>query len=129
MYQKIFVKKKYADLLLIGEERKRHYVLIKDFDTFMYDHTLHFCRYCLQAFSIEVILTTALELMANKELYYKSFINSMIEESKYCSDVMKKHLNKELVVTKRRQWQAMEILKALLKAEYVIMIMLTLMLK
>ena len=28
------------------------------------------------------------------------FINSMIEQSKYCSEVMKKHLNKELVMTK-----------------------------
>ena len=26
---------------MIGEKRKRHYVLIKDFNTFMYDHTLH----------------------------------------------------------------------------------------
>ena len=25
----------------------------------------------------------------------------MIEESKYCSDVMKKHFNKELVMTKK----------------------------
>ena len=35
--------------------KKKHYVFIKDFNTFMYDHTLHrgrkrFCRYCLQAF-------------------------------------------------------------------------------
>ena len=29
-----------------------------------------------------------------------NFINNMIEESKYCSEVMKKHFNKELVVTK-----------------------------
>ena len=29
-----------------------------------------------------------------------SFISSMIEESKYSSDVMKKHFNKELVMTK-----------------------------
>ena len=34
---------------------------MKDFNTFMYDHTLHrgrkhFCRYCLQAFSREEIL-------------------------------------------------------------------------
>ena len=29
-----------------------------------------------------------------------NFINSMIEESKYCSDRMKKHFNKELAVTK-----------------------------
>ena len=46
---------KHVDLLLIGEGEKKHYVLIKDFNTFMYDHTLHcgrkhFCRYCLQAF-------------------------------------------------------------------------------
>ena len=29
-----------------------------------------------------------------------NFINGMIEESKSCSDVMKKHFNKELVITK-----------------------------
>ena len=54
-------KEKHIDLVLIGEEGKRHYVLIKEFNTFMYDHTLdhgkkHFCRYCLQAFSTEEIL-------------------------------------------------------------------------
>ena len=37
-----------------------HHVLIKDFNTFMYDHTLYcgrkrFC-YCLQAFSTEKML-------------------------------------------------------------------------
>ena len=68
MYQKNVAKKKHVDLLLIGEEEKRHYVLIKDFNTFMYDHTLHrrrkhFCRYCLH-----VLLKTALKLMASKEL-------------------------------------------------------------
>ena len=46
---------------MIVEEEKRHYVLIKDFNTFMYDHTLHCgrknpCHYCLQAFSTEEIL-------------------------------------------------------------------------
>ena len=30
-----------------------------------------------------------------------NFINSMTKESKYCSDVMKKHINKELVMTKK----------------------------
>ena len=33
-------EEKHVDLLLIGEEGKRHYVLITDFNTFMYDHTL-----------------------------------------------------------------------------------------
>ena len=57
----IFQSTKYkvhVDLLLMGEEGKRHYVLIKYFNTFMYDHTLdrgrkHFCRYFLQAYSTE----------------------------------------------------------------------------
>ena len=40
---------------MVGEGEKKHYVVIKDFNTFMYDHTLHrgrkhFCHYCLQAF-------------------------------------------------------------------------------
>ena len=30
-----------------------------------------------------------------------NFVSIMIEESKYCSDVMKKHFNKELVMTKK----------------------------
>ena len=34
-------QEKHIDLLLIGEEGKSHYVLTKDFDTFVYDHTLH----------------------------------------------------------------------------------------
>ena len=46
--------KRNVNLLLIGERSKRYYVLIKDFNTFMYDHTLHhgrkhFCCYYLQA--------------------------------------------------------------------------------
>ena len=38
---KQFCEEKHVDLLLIGEEGKRRYLLIKDFNTFMYDHTLH----------------------------------------------------------------------------------------
>ena len=54
-------EEKHVDLLLRGEKGKIHYVLIKDFDTVMYDHTLHcgrkhFCRYCLQVFNKEDIL-------------------------------------------------------------------------
>ena len=46
---------KHDNLILIGKGEKKHYFLIKDFNTFMYDHTLHrgnthFCCYCLQAF-------------------------------------------------------------------------------
>ena len=61
MYQKNLVKKKHVDLLLIGEAEKKHYVLISDFNRFMYDHSLHrgrkhFCRYCLHAFITREIL-------------------------------------------------------------------------
>ena len=60
MYEKC-CEGKHVDLLLIGAEGKTHYIFIKNFSTFMYDHTLlcgrkHFCRYCLQAFSTEKIL-------------------------------------------------------------------------
>ena len=58
MYEK---HRRHVNLLLIKEKDKKYYVLIKDFNTFMYDHTLHrrrkdFCRYWLQAFSTEEIL-------------------------------------------------------------------------
>ena len=50
------LRKKHVDLLLIGEGRKRRDVLIKDFNTFMYNHTLIVASYCLQVFSTEEIL-------------------------------------------------------------------------
>ena len=62
MYQKKCYEEKHVDLLLIAaEEGKRYHAFINDFNTLMYDHTLHhgkkhFCRYCLQAFSTEKIL-------------------------------------------------------------------------
>ena len=42
-------------------EEKKHYVLFKDFNTFMYDYAIHcgrkhFCCYYLQAFSTEEML-------------------------------------------------------------------------
>ena len=161
-----------------------HYVLIKDFNTFIYDYTLHrgrknFCRDCLQAFStreilknhvnvcfkingkqiieipkkgeyvklkycegkiksdIESILVPEDSGKQNQVQTYKikhqkhdvcsyvsklvcagdkfskpfksypgedtvyNFITSKLKESKYCSDAMKKHFNKELVMTKK----------------------------
>ena len=49
------------NLLLITEDEKKHYALIKDFNAFMYNQTKHknikhFCMYCLQCFSFERIL-------------------------------------------------------------------------
>ena len=49
---------RHVDLLLIEERSKKHYVLIKDFNTFMYDYILYcgrkyFYRYCSQVFRSE----------------------------------------------------------------------------
>ena len=57
-------KEKYEDhmeLLLVTENENKHYVLIKDFNKFMYNQTKHkerkhFCMYCLQCFSSERVL-------------------------------------------------------------------------
>ena len=61
----IFVSKEKYDrqmnLLLITENENKHYVLIEDFNRFMYnqtkhEHRKHFCMHCLQCFSSEIIL-------------------------------------------------------------------------
>ena len=59
-YQKKCEKKKF-DLLLIGDNAK--FTMFKDFNKFIYDHTLyrgqkHFWRFCLQALSIEKKIKT-----------------------------------------------------------------------
>ena len=57
-------KEKYEDnmkLLLVTKNENKHYVLIKDFNKFMYNQTKHkdrkhFCMHCLQCFSSERVL-------------------------------------------------------------------------
>ena len=49
------------NLSLITKDEKKHYVLIKDFNTFMYNQSKHkerkhFCMYCLHCFSSERVL-------------------------------------------------------------------------
>ena len=65
---------KHVNLLLIGEGEKIQ-ILNKDFNPFMYGHTLHrrrkhFCRYCVQAFRTaeKLKLKILLKLMVNKLL-------------------------------------------------------------
>ena len=61
----IFVSKEKYDkelnLLLITGDKNEHYVLIKDFNRFMFnqtkhEHRKHFCMHCLQCFSSEKVL-------------------------------------------------------------------------
>ena len=52
---------KHMELLLITKDENKHYVLIKDFNRFMYnqtkhEHKKHFCMHCLQCFSSEEVL-------------------------------------------------------------------------
>ena len=63
----IFVSKEKYDrqmnLLAITENDNKHYVLIKDFNKFMFNQTKHkerkhFCMHCLQCFSSERVLST-----------------------------------------------------------------------
>ena len=51
----------HLNLLLITEGEKKHYCLLKNFNKFMYNQTnhkerKHFCMYCLQGFSSEMVL-------------------------------------------------------------------------
>ena len=58
-------QEKYEDhmeLLLVTKDENKHYLLIKDFNKFMYNQTKHkerkhFCMHCLQCFSSERVLT------------------------------------------------------------------------
>ena len=52
---------KHMELLLITEDKNKHYVLIEDFNRFMRHQTKHnerkhFCMYCLECFSSERVL-------------------------------------------------------------------------
>ena len=80
------ISKRHVDILLIGEEGKRDYILIKDFNSFMYDHILHWGRkrffvivYRLlapQKFS-KVMLRIALRLTVNKWLRCLKKVNTL----------------------------------------------------
>ena len=54
-------EEKHIDLLLIEEEGKRHYILIKDLNTFMHNHTLH----CRKKNIFVVIKYTCLDLLSS----------------------------------------------------------------
>ena len=78
---KKFCEDKHVDLLLIDEGEKKHYISIKDFNTCMYEQTLHrgrrhFCRYYLQAFR------TAEKLKCHIKDFFKINVKQTIKMSK-----------------------------------------------
>ena len=83
-------EEKLVDVLLIGKKGKRHYVLIKNVNTSMYDHILqcerkHFCHSFLQSFIIKNILNChmknyfkidgKLKIIMSKKTEYVKFRN------------------------------------------------------
>ena len=58
------------------------------------------CSYGYKLVCIDDKFSKTFETYLCEDAVY-NFINSMVKESKYCSDVMKKHFNKELVMTKK----------------------------
>ena len=57
------------------------------------------CSYSFKLVCVDDKFSKPFKTYLGKKTVY-SFINSMIEECKYCSEVMKKLFNKELVITK-----------------------------
>ena len=57
------------------------------------------CSYGCKLICVDDKFSKPFKSYLGKDAVY-NFISSLIEESKYCSDVMKKHFNKELVMTK-----------------------------
>ena len=63
-YPLFISKEKFEDhmeILLLSENENKHFVLIKDFNRFMFNKTKyknkkHFCMHCLQCFSSENVL-------------------------------------------------------------------------
>ena len=55
------------------------------------------CSYGYKLVCVDDKFSKPFKSYLGKDAVYK-FIKSMIEESKYCSDVMKKYFNKELVM-------------------------------
>ena len=57
------------------------------------------CSYGYKLECVDDKFSKPFKTYLGKDAVY-NFINSMIEETKYCSDVIKKHFNKELVMSK-----------------------------
>ena len=81
------------------------------------------CRYSYKLVCVDGKSSNSFKTYLGKDSVY-NFINNMIEENKYCSEVMRKRFNKELVMTKK----TMKILRTLLNAGSLTMIMLIMML-
>ena len=82
------------NLLLITKDEKKHYVLIKDFNAFMYNQSKHkekkhFCMFCLQCFSSESVLVKPgfhLDFFCLLLLFVAFRTNKMPQRAMRCSN-------------------------------------------
>lgn len=92
----IYVSKEKYDnhmnLLLITDNENKHYVLIKEFNKFMYNQTnhkerKHFCMYCLQCFSSERVLNShkdiCIELKGTQAVKMPNKNNNILKFNNY----------------------------------------------
>ena len=109
---KMSKKSEYVRLL---EETKLLFLIYADFESILVPegngkqnrdesytnkYQKHFaCSYCYKLVYADDKFSKPFKSCLGKDAVY-NFINSMVEENKYCSDLMKKHFNRELVMTK-----------------------------
>ena len=82
------------------------------------------CSYSYKLVCVDDKFSKPFKSNLGKDAVY-NFINSMIEESKYCSEVIEKNFDKELKMTKL----IMKILTTLLRAGSVVILLLMVILK
>ena len=82
----------YADFesILVPEDNGRQ----NPKESYMDKYQKHIaCSFGYKLICVDDKLSKPFKIYSGKDAVY-NFINSMIEESKYCSEVMKKHFNK-----------------------------------
>ena len=92
---KIMRKIKSLFLILVSEDNGKKNP--KEFYTNKYQKHIA-CSYGYKLVCVDDKIDESFKTYLGKDSVY-NFINNMIKESKYCSDVMKKHFSNELVFT------------------------------
>ena len=114
--QRIILTKKgeYVKLKNYGRKIKSPFIICADFESILVpedngkqnpeeSYTSKYqkhiaCSYGYKLVCVDDKFSKPFKTCSGKDAIY-NFINSLIEESEYCSDLMKKHFNKELVMT------------------------------
>ena len=112
---KIPKKDKYIKFKDFGRKIKSSFMIYADFKSILvpedcgkenpeYSYTIKYqkhvaCSYGYKLVCADDMFSKLFRSCSGEDAVYK-FINSMVEQSKYCSEVIKKRFNKKLVMTK-----------------------------